>query len=367
MDTKQKHIIKKFLRELSKVRGRHTELVSVYVPAGYDLNKIIQHIQQEQGTASNIKDARTRKNVMDSLEKVIRHLRLYKKTPENGLAVFAGNASDDPSKIDIKIWSFEPPEPLNFRLYRCDQTFYLEPLKNLLESKEVYGLIVLDRREANIGILKGTAVIELMKMTSGVPGKFKTGGQSAQRFARIREGLAHEFYKRVGEASNKQFLEPLEKKELKGVLIGGPGHTKNEFFDGDFLNNEVKRRVLGLKDLGYTGEFGLHELIEKSQDLLAQEEIMKEKKLMQRFFELLAKEPDKISYGTNEVERVLEMGAVEVLLLSDSLEDEIIEKFEYKSGELGTETVIISADTGEGIQLKELGGVAAILRYRVSL
>ena len=154
MKLKEKLKLKKFLKELRQIRGRHTELVSVFIPKGYDLNKIINHLQEEQGTASNIKDQRTRKNVQDSLEKCIRHLRLYKKTPENGLALFAGNASENESKIDIKVWSLEPPEPLNFRLYRCDQTFLLDPLLEMTETKEIFGLIVLDRREGDVGTLK---------------------------------------------------------------------------------------------------------------------------------------------------------------------------------------------------------------------
>ena len=88
MNTKQKFQIKKLVKELESIRGRHTELVTVYIPAGYDLNKIINHLAQEQGTASNIKDKTTRDHVIDSLEKMIRHLRLFKRTPENGLVVF---------------------------------------------------------------------------------------------------------------------------------------------------------------------------------------------------------------------------------------------------------------------------------------
>src|SRR3989344_5940992 len=108
MNPKQKLELKKIIRELSQIRGRHTELVSVYVPAGYDLNKIIGHLQEEQGTAGNIKDARTRNNVVDSLERAIRQLRLYKRTPPNGLAIFSGNASEQEGKVDIKVWAVEP-------------------------------------------------------------------------------------------------------------------------------------------------------------------------------------------------------------------------------------------------------------------
>src|SRR3989344_2176722 len=177
MDKLQSYKLKKIINELKAIRGRHTELVSVYVPAGYDLNKIINHIAQEQGTASNIKDKNTRNNVIDSLEKMIRHLRLFKKTPENGLAVFSGNVAAQEGKTDLKIWSIEPPIPLNFRLYRCDQTFVLDELVKMLDVNEVYGLIVMDNRDGAVGLLKGTSITVIKEMTSGVPGKTRAGGQ----------------------------------------------------------------------------------------------------------------------------------------------------------------------------------------------
>ena len=161
MNTKQKKKLLRFIRELDQYRGRHTELVSIYIPQGYEIIKIIQHVQDEQGTASNIKDKTNRNNVIDSLERIIRHLRLYKKTPENGLAVFAGNISDKENKIDIEVFSIEPPEPLQLRTYRCDQTFLLEPLKEMIEEKDVCGLIGLDNREGNVGLFKGPTIKEI--------------------------------------------------------------------------------------------------------------------------------------------------------------------------------------------------------------
>lgn len=177
MDLKEKQKLKKFISTLAAIRGRHTELVSVYVPSGYDLNKIVNHLQQEQGTASNIKDARTRANVTDSLERMIKHLRLFKKTPNNGLALFAGNISQSDNKIDIQIFSIEPPEPLKVKIYRCDQTFFLDLIKEMMEYKDVYGLIAMDKREASVGYLKGTYIKMTQNLTSGVPGKIRAGGQ----------------------------------------------------------------------------------------------------------------------------------------------------------------------------------------------
>ncbi|MDI6738106.1 MAG: LAGLIDADG family homing endonuclease [Nanoarchaeota archaeon] len=177
LTTLEKHKLKRFIRTLELIRGRHTELVSVYIPAGYDLNKIINHIAQEQGTASNIKDKTTRTHVTDSLERMIRHLRLFKCTPPNGLAVFSGDASEREGKPDIQVWSIEPPQPINTRLYRCEQTFQLDILKEMMEVKEVFGIVTLDRRECTIGLLKGTQISTLDNITSGVPGKVKAGGQ----------------------------------------------------------------------------------------------------------------------------------------------------------------------------------------------
>lgn len=86
---------------------------------------------------------------------------------------------------------------------------------------------------------------------------------------------------------------------------------------------------------------------------------------MARFFELLAKEPNKVAYGIDHVKRVLAMGAVDTLLLSESLDDDLIEQLEEEAENLSSKTEIISTETTEGVQLKDLGGIAAILRYSV--
>tara|TARA_Y100000034_G_scaffold123434_1_gene170175 strand:- start:3007 stop:4092 length:1086 start_codon:yes stop_codon:yes gene_type:complete len=357
--TKQE--LKKLIKQLKAIRGRHTELVSVYIPAGYNLDKIIAHLQEEQGTAKNIKDAKTRGNVIDSLEKCVRHLRLFKKTPENGYAVFAGNTSAQEGKVALQVWGVEPPEPLNMRIYRCDQRFLIDILEGMLEHKETYGLIVMDRREATLGFLKGTNIVATSHTTSGVPGKHRAGGQSAQRFERLIEGVAKDFYKKIADMCNKEFLGV---KEMKGILLGGPGPTKESF--KEHLNTELKEKLLAVQDITYTDESGLHHLVEKSKDVLAKEAIATEKKVMEKFFTLLAKEIEKTAYGKVAVEEALNMGAVQLLLVSEELEDKDAEHFEELAKQVGAEIQIISVHTREGEQLKELGGIAAILRYAIN-
>jgi peptide chain release factor subunit 1 len=362
LTAKQKYELKKFVKELSAYRGRHTELVSVYVPQDYELTKIINHLSQEQGTASNIKSASTRNNVIDALEKMIQHLRLYPRTPEHGLAAFSGNVAPE-GKYDFKVFSIEPPVPLKIRMYRCDKTFVIEPLSEMLEEREVYGLVVMDRREADIALLRGKSIVPLTRSKSNVPGKTRAGGQSAARFMRLREDAAKEFYKKIGAMIKDEFLG---KDNVKGLIVGGPGPTKYDFVDGNFIPTEVKKRILGIKDLSYTGQFGLQELVDKSEDILAAEDIVAEKQTMGRFFELLAKRPNMVTYGYAEVKRHTEMGTVEMVILSESNEDSVIEEFEALAKPFSTEVKIISTETREGVQLRDMGKIAAILRYEAA-
>src|SRR3989338_1123654 len=169
--------LRKLVKELKTYRAPHTEFVSVYIPADYELSKIVQHLAEEQGTAANIKSAGTRKNVQVALEKMIQHLRGFKRTPDHGLAVFAGNVASMEGKQDFRTWSMEPPTPLNIRIYRCDKNFVTDILEGMLLEHRVYGLVVLDRRDAILAILKGKSMTVLQKTHSEVPGKFKAGGQ----------------------------------------------------------------------------------------------------------------------------------------------------------------------------------------------
>jgi peptide chain release factor subunit 1 len=362
LTAKQRFDLNKSVRELERYRGRHTELVSVYVPAGYDMVKIINHLSQEQGTANNIKSASTRRNVIDALEKMIQHLRLFPKTPENGLAVFSGNVAEREGQQDFKVWSIEPPVPLKTRTYRCDKVFSLDLLRDMLEVKEAYGLIVMDRREGDVALLKGKTIIPLSGAKSNVPGKTKAGGQSAARYMRLREDAAKDFYKKIADLVKSEFLG---NKNLKGVIVGGPGPTKYEFVDGTYITNEVKEKIIAIKDISYTGPFGMQELLDKSQDVLANEEVVEEKKIMDKFLSTLSKSPGMVSYGLKEVRHCLDIGAADVLLISESMDDKSIKELEEKAEEMGTEVRIISTETREGVQLRDIGKVGALLRYEV--
>lgn len=360
MEDEEKLKLERLIEELDSYRGRHTELITVYVPAGYSILLSAKQVDSEAGTASNIKSKSTRDNVIEALSKISRHLKQFRQTPKNGLAVFCGNISKVEGKPDIRLWSLEPPSPINMKTYRCDQTFVLDPLKELLETTEVYGLIVMDRREATIGLLEGKSIRKLKHLTSAVPGKMKAGGQSAQRFERITEGLAVEFYRRVGEAVKDQFFEM---KKLKGILVGGPGPTKESFIEEGQIATALKNKIIAVKDIGYTDEYGLQVLVELSQDTLAQQEITKEKELLKIFFTALGKQIDKVAYGEAEVRKALKAGAVDKLYLSKDLKKEVMDGFREDALAMGTDIIFVSIETDEGKQFRSLGGIGALLRF----
>ena len=398
--------VKRTLKELSDKKGRGTELVSVYIPPNKQISDVVKHMREELSQSANIKSKQTKKNVQSAIEVIMQRMRLFPKPPERGLVLFVGMIpKGGPGTEKMETYVFEPPEPVQTYTYHCDSQFFLEPLQEILEDKEIYGLAVIDRKEATIAIMKGKRIDIVKNLTSGVPGKHKAGGQSQRRFDRLIELAAHEFLKRIGEHMNDAFLD-LE--GLKGVIIGGPGHTKEDFVNGDYLHHEIKQKIITTVDTSYTGEFGIREVIDKSMDVLTEIDIMREKKLVQRFLTELVDENGLASYGEAEVRQNLINGAVEVLLLSEDIkskrytfqcpscgsqeektiknEGEIKDKACKNCGEtmkvsssedvigdlvamaeeVGSEVEIISTETEEGMQLlRAFGGIGAILRYRV--
>ena len=193
-----------------------------------------------------------------------------------------------------------------------------------------------------------------------VPGKFKVGGQSAGRMARVIEGMAKDFYKKVGDFVNQKFASA----EINGILVGGPGPTKEDFVNGEFMWTDVKKKILAVKNIGYTGEFGLKELVERSDDVLEKEELMIETKLIQRFLTLMGTRKNFIAYGEEAVQKVVDINAVETLMISENFPEDKAEKFMDKVEEAGGDVFVISTETREGEQFAAIAYGHAGQRFR---
>ncbi len=402
-EARRKYEFQRALEELEKYEGRGTELISVYIPPKRPISDVIAYLRDEYGTSANIKSKTTRKNVMSAIESIMSRLKYFKMPPPNGLVVFVGHAIKRGDQTEMVSHLLEPPEPVQSFIYKCDSRFYLEPLKAMLGEKDVYGLLVIDRKEATIGFLKGTRVEVVKHLESMVPSKHHQGGQSSRRFERLIELAVHEFFKKVGDKANEVFLSV---ENLKGILIGGPGGTKDSFLKGDYLHHELKKKIIEVFDVGYTDEYGLQELVNKAATTLKNMEVFRERELLQRFFKEIKKPDGGLAlYGEKEVREALERGAVDILLISEGLrryrvtwrcpqcgyeiketikgeipekecpkcdspmepvdKKDLIEEYYDIAEEFGTKVELISDESEEGkIFANAFGGIAALLRYR---
>lgn len=184
-------------------------------------------------------------------------------------------------------------------------------------EKEIYGLLLVDRRECTVGILRGNRVELLKYMTSQVPGKHGRGGQSQRRFERLTEIAAHEWFVKCGDKASEIFLG---EEDIKGILVGGPGPTKQYFVDENYLHYEVQDKIVDTFDTGYTDEYGLRELVDSASETMANLKISKEKKVMKNFLKEVKKMEDSLAvYGELQVRKALGMSIVDTLLLSENL------------------------------------------------
>jgi peptide chain release factor subunit 1 len=189
-------------------------------------------------------------------------------------------------------------------------------------------------------------------------------------------------------------------------MVGGPSPTKEEFLKGEYLHYELMKKIIGAWDVSYTDEAGLPELVEKAQDKIEELELIKEKRAMDRFMRELRSEKNLATYGEKSVRENLELGSVDILLVSEDLhlvkakiscqkcgyeryetvrkknplckkcssplqvsdEKDVVLELAEIAEESGAKTEFISTDFEEGAQLlNAFGGIAAILRYTTSV
>ncbi|MDA4128506.1 MAG: peptide chain release factor aRF-1 [Thaumarchaeota archaeon] len=409
-DSVKLYKIRKLISELGDKEGRGTELISLYIPPKKAIHEVVSNLREEWGTASNIKSDTTRNHVQDALVKTMQRLKLYRTPPENGLVIFAGALpTNGPGSEVISLHEIVPPKPVATYLYTCDDHYHLEWLKDMLRDEKVFGILAIDASEAGLGILSGDRLEVEDVLTSGVSGKTRKGGQSARRYERLRDMELTYYFHRVGEHATRVFIE---NAKVTGMIVGGPGPTKEEFMKGEYLHYQLRKNVLGVLDTSYSGREGVRELVEKATDILKDVRLVEEKKLVQRFLMEVNKPGGLVVYGLPRVMDALQRANAEVILVSDDIdtmrikmkckncgtvkeqttlarskmqtvsnmvstpcvkcgvtdyevqEKDIVDVLEEMAFQVGSKAEVISSTTEEGRMFKSFGGVAAILRYR---
>lgn len=192
----------------------------------------------------------------------------------------------------------------------------LDPLFEILESEDTYGILVIDAKDATFAILKGQRADIVKDISSGVAGKTRAGGQSSRRYERLRNMHLNEFYKRVGGYMTDVFLDI---SNLKGIIVGGPGPTKEDFLKGNYLHHEIDDKILTTVDTGYTGHEGVKEVVNRSRGFLEQVRYIQERNAVQEFLKHIGEDSGLATYGEQEVLNALKIVNVYTLLISDSI------------------------------------------------
>ena len=403
------------LEDLREMKGFGTELVTIIIPPDRQVSDARSLLQNEHGQAANIKSKGTRKNVQGAIESALSTLSKYKNAGENGIALFVGSIIIGNNKNRmVNIVVEEPPQPLISFRYRCDSVFELTQLEDMLVDKKSYGLFVIDRSEAAFGIASGKRIHVQEHLVSNIMGKHRQGGQSAQRFERLIEEAAHNFFKRATEHASSYWLPNLE--NIQAIIVGGPGATKDFVVKNDYFHHEIQKKVAKKHlDVGYSSESGLRELVGNAGDLMGEIKLNEERDIMNRFLSELIQPHPKATYGITQVRKAIADGQVETLLISEHLldaqqidiectkghndpstycghgndrswsiknepdedlplcpkcestDETVMTTVDFLEMAVGTKrghALYISIDTEEGAQLMEgFGGLAAILRY----
>ena len=399
--------LKLALEDLREMRGFGTELVTVIIPPDRQISDARSLLQNEHGQAANIKSKSTKKNVQGAIESAISSLSRFKNAGERGIALFTGAVivGNNKTRQTTVVIDDPPQELLSFR-YRCDSSFELTQLEDMLVDKRSYGLFVIDRSEAAYGIASGKRIHVQEHLVSNIMGKHRQGGQSAQRFERLIEEAAHNFFKRATEHACSYWLPHLE--NIQAIIIGGPGATKDYVVRNEYFHHEIAKKIAKTHfDVGYSNESGVRELVDNAGSLMGEIELDAERQIMNRFLAELIKPQPRATYGEMMLRKALDQGAVDTLLISESMRknsveiecgacghtwtasltrtEELPECPSCKAGnnshkELSNTSLInvlsdmaaksnseisfISIDTEEGAQLAHgFGGLAAILRY----
>ena len=411
-DSVKLYKIRKTLDELTQQEGHGTELITVYIPKNKQLHEVINNLREEQGTADNIKSDLTRTHVVDSLSKVVQRLKLYKKTPERGLVIFCGalprEGGGPPGSEVVKAYEIAPPKDLTTFLYRCDDHFHVDILKDMLKDDNMIGILAIDAKDAGWGLLHGDKIEVLKETGSGVAGKHRQGGQSAKRFQKLREMELQYYFNRVAHITREYFIDIYP---IKGLIISGPGPTKEDFIRNNYLEYRLQDMIISTIDASYSGSEGIREAFSKSSEILSNFRMVEEKKIIEKLFQHINSNTGLGSYGLKEVIEMLKNNIAEMVIITDDTElyrieikckrcqsitediverqtmirrrtdlqnspcasckstdnessqQDIVDYIALLASQTGTKVEVISGKTEHGVMLSSLGKIGAVLRY----
>jgi protein pelota len=151
------------------------------------------------------------------------------------------------------------------------------------------------------------------------------------------------------------------------------GFLKNDF--AKFLEREASdlaKSVVDVKGVNNSGVAGIYEAIRSGvlTKAVAHLRILEETEVMEEVLKRLGKNGRNVAYGLEEVRKAADFGAVETLVLADTMLREVRDEERLALEELmksveakGGKVMVVSTEHEAGAKLSALGGIAALLRF----
>lgn len=245
--------------------------------------------------------------------------------------------------IDVgkDIWIYKPR-------WRKDQ---LNRLQEAETQGPSVGIFTIEEGEAFYGLVREFGVDKTFTVAGGSGKRHNQSGRS-------------EFFGDAAEA----LARTAKTQELDAVIVAGPGFTKDDFVS--FLEDRYPELVekVHTETCSGAGPGGVQEVIRRGavERVGRESRLSEESKYVERLLEAVATE-GKATYGREAVERAAELGAIETLLVTDEklrTNEELGDLLELAK-QVGGDYVVVSGEHEPGKKLEALGGIAAILKFRI--
>lgn len=161
----------------------------------------------------------------------------------------------------------------------------------------------MDGNGALFGTLCGNTREVLHRLQVDLPKKHGRGGQSALRFARLREEKRHNYVRKVAELA-VQFFITNDKVNVTGLVLAGSADFKTELAQSDMFDQRLQVKIIKLVDVSYGGDNGFNQAIELSQEVLQNVKFIQEKKLISKYFDEISQDTGKYCFGVDDTLKV---------------------------------------------------------------
>jgi len=236
-----------------------------------------------------------------------------------------------------------------------------------LDDDDKFGFIVMDGNGSLYGTLQGSNREVLHKFSVDLPKKHGRGGQSSLRFARLLLEKLHNYVRKVAELAVQFFIYD-NKPNVRGLVLAGSADFKSELMSSDLFDPRLHKAVIKTVDVSYGGENGFNQAIELSAETLGSVKLIQEKKLIQKWFDEISQDTGKYCFMVKDTLSALDLGAVETLIVWESLD---VDRITLRNNSTQEETVVYLSkeqqkndtyfhDTSTGVELETINNVQLV-------